>query len=51
MPVHKTDGGYKYGSKGKVYAKKADAVKQGQAIAASQARRGKTPEGKPLKGK
>jgi hypothetical protein len=35
-------GGYKYGSKGKVYASKAKAVKQGQAIKASQARAGKS---------
>lgn len=38
MPVHKTKGGYKYGSSGKVYAKKADAEKQGRAIAVSKAR-------------
>jgi len=41
MPVHKTPGGYKYGSKGKVYASKAKAEKQGRAIKASQAREGK----------
>lgn len=41
MPVHKTKGGYKYGSKGKVYKTKALAEKQGRAIRASQARRGK----------
>jgi hypothetical protein len=41
VPVHKTKGGYKYGSKGKVYKSKAKAAKQGRAIKASQARRGK----------
>ena len=41
MPVHKTKGGYKYGSAGKTYKSKAKAVKQGKAIKASQARRGK----------
>jgi hypothetical protein len=32
MPVHKVSGGYKYGAHGKVYKKRVDAVKQGQAI-------------------
>jgi hypothetical protein len=41
MPVHKVKGGYKYGSKGKVYKTKSKAAKQGRAIKASQARRGK----------
>ena len=41
MPVHKTKGGYKYGSKGKVYKSKAQAERQGRAIKASQNRRGK----------
>jgi len=41
MPVQKVAGGYKYGSKGKVYKSKSKAVKQGQAIKASQARRSK----------
>lgn len=41
MPIQKTKGGFKFGSKGKTYASKAKAVKQGQAIKASQARRGK----------
>ena len=41
MPVHKTKGGYKYGTKGKVYKSKAKAAKQGRAIKASQARRRK----------
>ena len=39
MPVKKVKGGYKYGTKGKVYASKADAEKQGRAIRASQAKR------------
>lgn len=44
MPVRKSGGGYKYGSKGKTYkgkGAKAKAAKQGRAIKASQARRGK----------
>lgn len=41
MPVRKVKGGYKYGSKGKVYKKKSDAERQGRAIKASQARRRK----------
>ena len=41
MPTHKTPGGYKYGSKGKVYKTKAAADKQGRAIKASQTKRGK----------
>lgn len=40
MPVKKVKGGYKYGSKGKVYKSRDKAVKQGQAIKASQSRRG-----------
>ena len=39
MPVRKVKGGYRYGSKGKVYKKKSDAERQGRAIKASQARR------------
>jgi hypothetical protein len=42
MPVRKVAGGYKYGSKGKVYKSRAKAVKQGQAIKASQAKRSKS---------
>jgi len=38
MPVRKTNGGYKYGSVGKVYKSKAMAERQGRAIRASQAR-------------
>ena len=38
MPVRKVKGGWKYGSKGKVYKSRKKAVKQGKAIKASQAR-------------
>ena len=41
MPIRKTSGGYKYGSKGKLYKGKgarAKAAKQGRAIQASKAR-------------
>lgn len=41
MPVRKVSGGYRYGNTGKVYKSKTKAVKQGIAIRASQARRGK----------
>lgn len=41
MPVRRVKGGYRYGTTGKVYKSKAKAVKQGIAIRASQARRGK----------
>lgn len=43
MPVRKVKGGYQYGTKGKVYKNRKDAVKQGQAIAISQIKRGKKP--------
>lgn len=36
MPVRKVKGGYKYGTKGKVYKAKAKAQAQGRAIRASQ---------------
>lgn len=42
MPVQKAKGGYRFGTKGKVYkgkGAKAKAVRQGRAIKASQARR------------
>ncbi len=39
MPIIKTKSGYKYGPSGKVYRSKAKAVKQGQAIRLSQAKR------------
>ena len=35
MPVMKVKGGYRWGSKGKVYATKAEAEKQGRAAYAS----------------
>jgi len=35
MPVHKVEGGYKWGKTGKVYKTKAEAEKQGKAIYAS----------------
>ena len=38
MPIRKVKGGYKFGTKGKVYKKKSDAARQGRAIKASQAR-------------
>ena len=41
MPVKKVKGGYKYGTKGKVYKSKTRAQKQGLAIRLSQLRRGK----------
>ncbi len=44
MPVRATSGGHKYGTKGKLYkgkGSKAKAARQGRAIKASQARRGK----------
>ena len=42
MPVRKTGGGYRYGTKGKLYkgkGAKKKAARQGRAIKASQARR------------
>ena len=41
MPVRKVKGGYKYGTKGKVYKSREAAERQGAAIRASQKRRGK----------
>lgn len=41
MPVHKVKGGYKYGTRGKVYKSKFKAIKQGQAIKISQLKRRK----------
>ncbi len=35
MPVKKVPGGYRWGSKGKVYKRKADAERQGRAAYAS----------------
>ena len=36
MPIIKTKKGYKFGSKGKVYKKRSDALKQMRAIKANQ---------------
>lgn len=41
MPVRKVKGGYRYGTKGKIYKTRAKAVRQGRAIKANQARRRK----------
>lgn len=41
MPIKKVKGGYKYGSKGKVYPHKSGALRQMRAIKASQAKKGK----------
>ena len=41
MPVRKVKGGFRFGTKGKIFRKRADAARQGRAIKASQARRGK----------
>ena len=41
MPVRKVKSGYKWGSSGKVYKKRSDAVKQGAAIKISQKKRRK----------
>jgi hypothetical protein len=38
MPVRKVLGGYRWGSKGKIYKSRAKAVRQGKAIKASQKR-------------
>ena len=35
MPVRKVKGGYRYGTKGKVYPTRAQAERQGRAIRAS----------------
>lgn len=39
MPVQKTNGGYRYGKSGKIYPTRAQAIKQGRAIHASQTSR------------
>jgi hypothetical protein len=41
VPVEKVSGGYRWGKHGKVYKNKSAAARQGRAIKASQARRGK----------
>jgi hypothetical protein len=44
MPVHKTPGGYKYGTVGKTYPTKKQANKQATAIRLSQIKAGKRPK-------
>lgn len=39
MPVRKVKGGYKWGSKGKIYKSKSKALRQGRAIAISKKKR------------
>ena len=39
MPIRKVKGGYRWGSKGKVYKSRKKALKQGQAIAISKKKR------------
>lgn len=41
MPVRRVNGGFRYGTTGKIYKSKAKAEAQGRAIRASQARRRK----------
>jgi hypothetical protein len=41
MPTRKVPGGFKYGSKGKVYPTKAQADRQGRAIQVSKAKQSK----------
>jgi hypothetical protein len=41
MPVRKVKGGYRWGTKGKVYPTKKKAAAQGRAIKASQSKRKK----------
>lgn len=41
MPVRKVKGGYRYGTKGKTYKKRSDAIRQGKTIKISQLKRGK----------
>ena len=40
MPVHKVNGGYRYGKTGKVYKSKAKAERQGRTIKANQRKGG-----------
>jgi len=52
MPVHKVNGGYKWGKTGKVYKTKAEAEKQGRAIYASgYAKKARKAAAKTVKGK
>jgi len=39
MPVRKVKGGFRFGSKGKVFKRRSDAVRQGRAIHASKNRK------------
>lgn len=39
MPIRKVKGGFRFGSKGKVFKRRSDAARQGRAIKASQNRR------------
>jgi hypothetical protein len=39
VPVRKVKGGFRFGTKGKVFKRRADAVRQGQAIHASKSRK------------
>lgn len=41
MPVRKVGSQYRWGTKGKLYPTRAQAVRQGQAIKASQAKKSK----------
>lgn len=41
MPVNKVKGGFRWGTKGKTYPAKAQALKQGRAIIISQKKAGK----------
>lgn len=41
MPIRKVKGGYQFGTVGKVYPTRQQAVKQGAAIKISQAKQGK----------
>jgi len=41
MPVKRVKGGYRWGSKGKIYKQRWRAAKQGRAIKASQSKRKK----------
>ena len=41
MPVRKVRGGYQYGTTGKVYKKRSDAVRQGWAIEISKRKKRK----------
>ena len=41
MPVNKVKGGYRWGTKGKVYRRKEDALKQGRAIEANKRKKKK----------